>query len=121
MKSANEIIKEMDKEIQENYSEYIEEDAFVHWVFNLDTRDILEYMLEQENCNLCITDDREIDVIPFQMEKDNQIYNIELEYYDFKELNENQEDYKEWLEDCFRSPIEVEDGNTHYTLEINII
>ena len=121
MKSANEIIKEMDKEIQENYSEDIEDDIFKYWVFNLDTQDILEYMFEQENCNLCITDDREIDVIPFRSQKDNQIYNIELEYNDFKELNENQDDYKEWLTDCFRSPIEVTVGNRNYALEINII
>lgn len=36
------------------------------------------------------------------------IYKFELEKYDFEEC-ENEENYKDWLNDSFREPVEIED------------
>lgn len=54
---------------------------------------------------------------------DDTIYKIELEKYDYEEC-EDENNYKDWLNDCFREPVEVEDEHSDdesYLINIKFI
>lgn len=123
-------LQEIDKMLEEEYSEYYDNKVDDYAELDIQFDDILEYIKNGENCNLVIchyteaghiTEGKyEAYIVPFQGQGYNQIYSMELYASDYEECDD-EEQYIDWLTSCFDTTIEVnksEDEN--YSFKINI-